>query len=53
MTAALRRNDRAKSRQIADGLIKDYPTSPYADQAQMVLARLAVDEGQPPMPSRR
>jgi len=46
MAAALQRNDPGKSHQIADGLIKDFPTSPYADQAQMVLARLAVDGGQ-------
>ena len=46
MSAAVQRNDRAKARQIADGLIKDYPSSPYADQAQLALARLDVDEGQ-------
>jgi predicted negative regulator of RcsB-dependent stress response len=46
MTTALQINDRAKSRQIADGLIKDYASSPYADQAQLTLARLDVDEGQ-------
>jgi predicted negative regulator of RcsB-dependent stress response len=47
MTDALQVNDRARSRQIADGLIKDYATSPYADQAQLTLARLDVDDGQP------
>jgi predicted negative regulator of RcsB-dependent stress response len=46
MTTALQTNDRAKSRQIADGIIKDYASSPYADQAQLTLARLDVDEGQ-------
>jgi predicted negative regulator of RcsB-dependent stress response len=46
MTSALERDDRKKSRQVADGLIKDFPTSPYADQAQLVIARLAVDDGQ-------
>jgi predicted negative regulator of RcsB-dependent stress response len=46
MTAALQGNDRAKSRQIADGLIHDYTNSPYADQARLTLARLDVDEGQ-------
>jgi predicted negative regulator of RcsB-dependent stress response len=45
MTAALQVNDRAKSRQIADGLIKDHAGSPYADQAQLTLARLALDDG--------
>ena len=46
LTTALQANDQAKSRQIADGLIKDYASSPYADQAQLTLARLDVDEGQ-------
>jgi predicted negative regulator of RcsB-dependent stress response len=46
LTVALQANDHAKSRQIADGLIKDYASSPYADQAQLTLARLDVDEGQ-------
>jgi predicted negative regulator of RcsB-dependent stress response len=45
MTSALQTNDRAKSRQIADGLINDYASSPYADQARLTLARLDVDEG--------
>jgi predicted negative regulator of RcsB-dependent stress response len=46
MTAALQTNDRAKSRKIADELIKEYADSPYADQAQLMLARLEVDDGQ-------
>jgi predicted negative regulator of RcsB-dependent stress response len=45
MTAALQANDHAKSRQLADALIKDYASSPYADQANLTLARLDVDEG--------
>ena len=45
MTAALESNNEAKSRQIADGLIKDYASSPYADQAQLTLARLDIDSG--------
>ena len=45
MTAALQTNEPAKSRQIAEGLIKDYASSPYADQAQLTLARLDVDDG--------
>ena len=45
MTSALQHDDRAQARQIADGLIKDFPNSPYADQAKMTLARLAVDDG--------
>jgi predicted negative regulator of RcsB-dependent stress response len=46
MAAALQANDHAKSRQIADDLIKDYARSPYADQAELALARLDVDDGQ-------
>ena len=45
MTSAVQRNDAAKARQIAEGLIKTHPSSPYADQAQLVLARIAVDQG--------
>lgn len=48
MTVALESNDRNKARQAADGLIQDYPTSPYADQAQLTLARLFIDDGQLP-----
>jgi predicted negative regulator of RcsB-dependent stress response len=47
LTLALARDDQGKVRQVADGLIKQYPTSPYADQAQLVLARLSVDSGKP------
>jgi predicted negative regulator of RcsB-dependent stress response len=46
MTGALQANDQTRSRQIADALIKDYASSPYADQAQLTLARLDVDDGQ-------
>jgi predicted negative regulator of RcsB-dependent stress response len=46
MTSALQHEDRAQARQIADGLIKDFPNSPYADQTKMTLARLAVDDGE-------
>ncbi|MEP6546968.1 MAG: tetratricopeptide repeat protein [Gammaproteobacteria bacterium] len=46
MTAALQVNDHARSRQLADILIKDYAGSPYADQAQLTLARLDLDDGQ-------
>jgi predicted negative regulator of RcsB-dependent stress response len=47
LTSALARDDQGKVRQVADGLLKEYPTSPYADQAQLVLARLSVDSGKP------
>jgi predicted negative regulator of RcsB-dependent stress response len=46
MTASVGLNDKPKARQIADGIIKNYPKSPYADQAQLTLARLSVDDGQ-------
>jgi predicted negative regulator of RcsB-dependent stress response len=46
MAAALQANDQKGSRQIADGLIKDYANSPYADQAQLTLARIGVEDGQ-------
>jgi predicted negative regulator of RcsB-dependent stress response len=46
MASAVQRKDQAKARQIADGLIKDFPGSPYADQAQLALAGLYVDQGE-------
>jgi predicted negative regulator of RcsB-dependent stress response len=46
LTTALQSNDHTRSRQIADALIKNYASTPYADQAQLTLARLDVDEGQ-------
>ena len=46
LTNALQANDHTKSRQIADGLIKDFRNSPYADQAQLTLARLDVEDGE-------
>ena len=46
MAAAIQRNDESKARQIADGLVQDYPGSPYADQAQLALASLYVDHGE-------
>jgi predicted negative regulator of RcsB-dependent stress response len=45
MTAALELNDPKKSLQIADGLIKDFPNSPYADQARLAIARVDVESG--------
>jgi len=46
LTNALQANDHTRSRQIADGLIKDFRNSPYADQAQLTLARLDVEDGE-------
>jgi predicted negative regulator of RcsB-dependent stress response len=45
MTIAMQLNDRTQSRKIADGIIKDFKGSPYADQAQLSLARMDVEEG--------
>jgi predicted negative regulator of RcsB-dependent stress response len=45
MTTAIQANDFTKSRTVADGIIKDFPSSPYADQAQLALAGIAVDGG--------
>jgi predicted negative regulator of RcsB-dependent stress response len=45
MTLAMQANDESKSRQIAAGLIKNYASSPYADQAQLALARIDVEDG--------
>ena len=45
MTEAFDKNDRNAARKIADGLIKDFPKSPYADQAQLAIARMDVDSG--------
>jgi predicted negative regulator of RcsB-dependent stress response len=47
MSNALQINDGKKSLELAQGLIKDYPASPYADQAQLTMARIAVDGGKP------
>ena len=45
MASQLEHNERAKSALTAQGLIQNFPGSPYADQAQLTLARLAVDDG--------
>jgi len=45
LSAALQANDHAKSWQIAESLIKDYASTPYADQAQLAIARLNVEDG--------
>ena len=46
MTAAIDANDGAAAKSTAAAIIKDYPASPYADQAELMLARLAIDDGQ-------
>jgi predicted negative regulator of RcsB-dependent stress response len=45
MAMALQLNDPNRSQQIADALIKQFPDSPYADQAQLALAKIDVDGG--------
>ena len=45
MTGAQQAEDANKSRQIAEGLIKDFPESPYADQARLTIARMEVESG--------
>src|SRR5579872_4888342 len=47
MTNALQMSDGKKATDLANGLIKDYSTSPYADQAQLVLARIHIEDGKP------
>ena len=44
LSTALQAEQDVKARQIATDLIKDYPSSPYADQAKLALARIEVEE---------
>ena len=46
LSAAIGGNDEAKARQIADALTKDFPGTPYADQAQLALAGYYVNHGE-------
>ena len=43
---AFGRNDLAGGIKIADALIKDYPSTPYADQASLAAARVQVEDKQ-------
>jgi predicted negative regulator of RcsB-dependent stress response len=43
MTDALQKNDPTRAKSIAASLEKDYPDSPYVDQAHLFEARLAVE----------
>jgi predicted negative regulator of RcsB-dependent stress response len=45
MTVAMQADDHKKSRALADVLVKDFPSSPYADQAQLTIARMNVEDG--------
>jgi predicted negative regulator of RcsB-dependent stress response len=47
LSAALQANDHPRSWQLAEGLVKDYASTPYADQAQLAIARLNVEDGHP------
>jgi predicted negative regulator of RcsB-dependent stress response len=44
MTNALQMEDGKKAMALAQGLIKDYPNSPYADQAQLTAARINIED---------
>ncbi len=46
MSTAMDKNDRGKTKSLATELKKDFPDTPYADQADLMLARLAVDAGE-------
>jgi predicted negative regulator of RcsB-dependent stress response len=46
ITLALDHNDFAAARKAASGLLATYPGTPYADQAELTLARLSIDDGQ-------
>ncbi len=46
MTASIDANDRTAAKATAAVIVKNYPSSPYADQAELMLARLAIDDGQ-------
>src|SRR5277367_6546610 len=44
MTVAMQADDRKKSRTLAESLVKDFPRSPYADQALLTIARMDVED---------
>lgn len=46
MLQALATNDRAAGEQIAAEIVAKYGSTPYADQTELVLARLAVETGE-------
>ena len=47
LTAALDSETPDAARKIAAAIVQDYASTPYADQAELALARLAVDGGKP------
>ena len=46
LAQAMDKVDRAKVKSIAGELTKEFPSTPYADQADLMIARLAVDAGE-------
>jgi predicted negative regulator of RcsB-dependent stress response len=44
--AALNRNERDAAVKLAESLKRDYSRTPYADQAELVLARLFIEQGE-------
>jgi predicted negative regulator of RcsB-dependent stress response len=44
MTVAMQANDGKKARSLAEGILKDYGRTPYADQARLALARMDIEE---------
>ncbi len=46
MNAAMDKGDRGKTKSIAGELRQEFPGTPYADQADLMIARLAVDSGE-------
>jgi predicted negative regulator of RcsB-dependent stress response len=47
LAAAVDKDDRNAAGKLATDLLATYPGTPYADQAELTLARLAVDAGTP------
>jgi predicted negative regulator of RcsB-dependent stress response len=45
MTAAFDANDRAGARRTGNEILQSFPSTPYADQAELLLARMSIDEG--------
>ncbi len=47
MTEAMQAENRKQSRDMAAALIRDFANTPYADQAQLAMARMNVEDGRP------
>ena len=46
MTTAMDKSDRVKAKTLAGELQHEFPSTPYADQADLMMARLAVESGE-------